>query len=72
MGNQIDVNKLKQAEAASSLAKDSITQAIEQSAANTILAQEALKQAATEIAQAQTCISQVQSELQTQQSSSEI
>lgn len=67
----IDTNKLKQAEAATSLAKDSITQAIEQSAANTTLAKEALKQAANEIAQAQTCVSQVQSELQTQDSSTE-
>lgn len=64
---QVDVNKLKQAEAVSSLAKDSITQAIEQSAANTVLCAEALKQASNEIAQAQTLISQVQSQLQTQQ-----
>ena len=72
MGNQIDTNKLKQAEAAASLAKDSITSAIEQSASNTILASEALKQASTEIAQIQTWISQVQSELQAQQSSDEL
>lgn len=69
MVNQIDTNKLKVAEASVSLAKDAITSAIEQSAANQILAQEALKQAANEIAQAQTNISQVQSELQIQQSS---
>lgn len=65
----IDTNKLKQAEAAVSLAKDSITSAIEQSASNTTLACEALKQAANEIAQAQTNISQVQSQLQVEQSS---
>lgn len=65
----IDTNILKKAEAATSLAKDSITQAIEQSAANTVLASEALKQAAAEIAQAQTCVSQVQSALESQQSS---
>lgn len=69
MGNQIDTNKLKVAEAAVSLAKDAITSAIEQSASNQILSSEALKQAANEIAQAQTNISQVQSELQIQQSS---
>lgn len=68
---QIDINKLKQAEAASSLAKDAITQAIEQSAANTVLCAEALKHASNEIAQVQTWISQVQSQLQTQQSSSD-
>ncbi|HHY74975.1 MAG TPA: hypothetical protein GX497_17440 [Bacillus bacterium] len=67
---QVDTNKLKQAEAASSLAKDSITQAIEQSAANTVLCAEALKQASNEIAQAQTLISQVQSQIQTQQQAS--
>jgi hypothetical protein len=66
----IDTKKLKTAEAAVSLAKDSITSAIEQSAANTTLVSEALKQAATEIAQAQTCVSQVQSELESDQSSS--
>lgn len=67
---QIDTNKLKQAEAASSLAKDAITQAIEQSSANAVLAGEALKQASNEIAQAQTLISQVQSQLQMQSQSS--
>lgn len=68
MTNQIDTNKLKQAEAASSIAKDMITSAIEQSAANTTLALESLKQASAEVAQAQTLISQVQSQLQTQAS----
>ncbi|MDD9314198.1 hypothetical protein ACOSZF_24085 [Cytobacillus firmus] len=48
MANQIDTNKLKQAEAASSIVKDMITSAIEQSAANTTLASEALKQASNE------------------------
>jgi hypothetical protein len=71
MTNQIDTNKLKQAEAAISLAKDAITSAIEQSAANTTLSSEALRMAANEIAQAQTNISQVQSELLTQQATSE-
>lgn len=64
---QVDTNVLKKAEAAVSLAKDSITQAIEQSAANQILCEEALKQASNEIAQAQTMVSQVQSALQTAQ-----
>lgn len=64
---QVDVNKLKQAEAVTTLVKDSITKAIEQSAANTDICSEALKQASNEIAQAQTLISQVQSQLQTQQ-----
>jgi len=50
MANQIDTNKLKQAEAASSIVKDMITSAIEQSAANTTLASEALKQASNEVA----------------------
>ncbi|WP_251552028.1 hypothetical protein [Neobacillus muris] len=53
------------------LVKDMITSAIEQSAANTTLASEALKQASTEVAQVQTLISQVQSQLQTQASLSE-
>lgn len=68
MANQIDTNKLKQAEAAASIVKDMITSAIEQSAANTTLASEALKQASGEVAQIQTLISQVQSQLQTQSS----
>jgi ribosomal protein L17 len=63
MANQIDTNKLKQAEAASSIVKDMITSAIEQSAANTTLASEALKQASNEVAQIQTLISQVQSRI---------
>ncbi|MDQ0216047.1 23S rRNA G2445 N2-methylase RlmL [Oikeobacillus pervagus] len=41
MANQIDTNKLKQAEAVTSIVKDMITSAIEQSAANTTLASEA-------------------------------
>ena len=68
MTQQMDTSKLKIAEVATSLAKDMITQAIEQSAANPLLAQEALKQASNEIAQAQTNISQVQSAMQTQNS----
>ncbi len=60
MTNQIDTNKLKQAEAVTSIVKDMITSAIEQSAANTTLALEALKQASSEVAQVQTLISQVQ------------
>jgi ribosomal protein L17 len=71
MANQIDTNKLKQAEAASSIVKDMITSAIEQSVANTTLASEALKQASNEVAQIQTLISQVQSQLQAQASASE-
>lgn len=64
---QIDANTLKKTEVATSLAKDMITQAIEQSAANPMLCQEALKQASNEIAQAQTAISQYQSSVQTNQ-----
>ncbi|MEW9701835.1 hypothetical protein [Paenibacillus sp. SI8] len=64
MAQQIDPNQLKKAEAATTLAKSLISQAIEQSAANPTLCEEALKQASTEIAQAQTMISQVQSTLQ--------
>ncbi|MCH6269209.1 MULTISPECIES: hypothetical protein [Neobacillus] len=71
MTNQVDTNKLKQAEAASSIVKDMITSAIEQSAANTTLCLEALKQASSEVAQIQTLISQVQSQMQTQPSYSE-
>ncbi|MFT4414207.1 hypothetical protein ACLM5H_10145 [Fredinandcohnia humi] len=66
MTNQIDTNKLKEAEAKSSLAKDMITSAIEQSSANQVLAGEALKQASQEIAQVQALISQVESTLRTQ------
>ncbi|MBY0086454.1 hypothetical protein HP567_024645 [Brevibacillus sp. M2.1A] len=66
MPSQINTDSLKKAEAATTLAKNMITQAIEQSAANPQLAEEALKQASQEIAQAQTMVSQVQSSLQTQ------
>ncbi|MDM5155920.1 hypothetical protein QUF88_19610 [Bacillus sp. DX1.1] len=66
MPQQIDINQLKKAQAAVSLSKGLITQAIEQSAADQVLCEEALKQASTEIAQAQTFVSQVQSSLQTQ------
>jgi hypothetical protein len=66
MPAQINTDQLKKAEASATLAKNMITQAIEQSAANPQLAEEALKQASQEIAQAQTMISQVQSALQTQ------
>ncbi|MFD0677566.1 MULTISPECIES: hypothetical protein [unclassified Paenibacillus] len=65
MAQQIDTNLLKKAEASSSIAKDMIAQAIEQSAANPTLCEEALKAASAEIAQAQTMVSQVYSSLQT-------
>ncbi|MBP1966712.1 hypothetical protein [Paenibacillus aceris] len=64
MAQQIDPNQLKKAEAATTLAKSLISQAIEQSAANPTLCEEALKQASMEITQAQTMISQAQSTLQ--------
>lgn len=67
MPSQINTDFLKKAEVSATLAKTMITQAIEQSAANPQLAEEALKAASTEIAQAQTMISQVQSTIQTQQ-----
>ncbi|MGE5703450.1 MAG: hypothetical protein ACM32O_13040 [Clostridia bacterium] len=60
MPQQIDASKLKKAEASATLAKNMITQAIEQSSANPLLAEEALKQASTEISQVQTMISQAQ------------
>ncbi|MGM7635096.1 hypothetical protein [Bacillus sp. Hm123] len=66
---QIDINQLKQAKANAALTQELLTQAIEKSSSDEILAQEALKQAATEIAQAQTTISQVQSALLTQANS---
>jgi len=47
-----------------------LTSAIEQSAANPTLCEEALKQAANEIAQAQTIVNQLQSSIQTSQSQS--
>lgn len=64
MAQHIDTNQLKKAEASATLAKSLIGQAIEQSAANTLLCEEALKQASAEIAQTQTMISQVQSSMQ--------
>lgn len=67
MPSQINTDSLKKAEVSATLAKTMITQAIEQSAANPQLAEEALKTASTEIAQAQTMISQVQSTIQSQQ-----
>lgn len=67
MTQQVDTNMLKRAEAATSIAKDMIASAIEQSAANPTLCEESLKQAANEIAQAQTAISHVQSSMQSTQ-----
>ncbi|WP_103106596.1 hypothetical protein [Brevibacillus reuszeri] len=67
MPSQINTDSLKKAEVSATLAKSMITQAIEQSAANPQLAEEALKTASQEIAQAQTMVSQVQSTIQTQQ-----
>jgi hypothetical protein len=64
---QVDTDTLKKAEAIVSLAKDSITQAIEQSASNQVLCEEALKQASNDISQAQTMLTQVQSAFQTAQ-----
>ncbi|PAQ15243.1 hypothetical protein [Bacillus sp. FJAT-42315] len=66
---QIDINQLKQAKANVTLTQELLTQAIEKSSSDEILAQEALKQAATEIAQAQTAVSQVQSAMLTQSKS---
>lgn len=66
---QIDINQLKQAKANVTLTQELLTQAIEKSSSDEILAQEALKQAATEIAQAQTAVSQVQSAMLTQSQS---
>ncbi|MCY8235384.1 hypothetical protein [Priestia endophytica] len=66
MPQQMDTNQLKKAAAAVSISKGLITQAIEQSAADQVQCEEALKQAASEIAQAQTLVSQAQSSLQAQ------
>ncbi len=60
MSQQIDADKLKKAEASVTIAKSMITQAIEQSAANPTMAEEALKQAGMEMTQAQTLITQAQ------------
>ncbi|OZI11067.1 hypothetical protein CEW92_13745 [Bacillaceae bacterium SAS-127] len=65
----IDINQLKQAKANVTLTQELLTQAIEKSSSDEILAQEALKQAASEIAQAQTAVSQVQSAMLTQSNS---
>lgn len=67
MPQQIDTNLLKKAEAATTIAKDLIAQAIEQSAANSTLCELALKQASSDLAQAHTLVSQVQSSFQTEQ-----
>lgn len=64
MAQQVDTNMLKKAEAATSIAKDMIASAIEQSAANQTLCEESLRQAANEIAQAKTVICQVLSSMQ--------
>jgi hypothetical protein len=66
MAQQMDINTLKKAEAAAAVAKEMITQAITQSAANTMQAEEALRQASNEIAQVQMMVSQVQSAMQAQ------
>lgn len=64
MTQQVDTNTLKKAEASATIAKDMITQAIEQSASNQTLCEEALKQASNEITQAQSMVKQVQSSFQ--------
>lgn len=66
MPKKINADQLKKAEVSTTLAKNLITQAIEQSAANPQLAEEALKQASEEIAMAQTAVSQAQSSSQPQ------
>ncbi|PGT84142.1 MULTISPECIES: hypothetical protein [Bacillaceae] len=66
---QIDINQLNQAKANVTLTKELLTQAIEKSSSDQVMAQEAIKQAANEIAQAQTAVSQVQSAIMTQQQS---
>ena len=65
MTPQIDTNQLKKAEAALAIGKGLVSTAIQQSAADQLQCEEALKQAAAEIAQAQTYVSQAQSALQT-------
>ena len=58
---QIDANQLNQAKANVTLSQNLLLQAIEKSFSDPILAQEAIRQAAAEIAQAQSAVSQVQS-----------
>ncbi|MEC0668072.1 hypothetical protein P8864_19645 [Priestia flexa] len=65
---QVDINQLNQAKANVTLTQNLLNQAIEKCSSDPILALEAVKQAANEIAQAQTAVSQVQSVMQTQQS----
>ncbi|HWO98846.1 MAG TPA: hypothetical protein VNM45_21530 [Bacillus sp. (in: firmicutes)] len=68
MPQQIDVNKLSLAKANVTLTQNLLLQAIEKANSDPTLAQEAIKQAANEIAQAQTAISQVQSPIIVQKS----
>ena len=68
MTPQVDANKLKKAEAAIAIGKSLITTAIQQSASDQLQCEEALKQASAEIAQAQTYVSQAQSSMQSQSS----
>ncbi|MCM3654000.1 hypothetical protein [Metabacillus litoralis] len=58
---QIDANQLNQAKANVTLSQNLLLQAIEKSFSDPILAQEAIKQAAAEIAEAQSAVSQVRS-----------
>jgi len=70
MANQsMNTEQLKQAEACATMAKKLISQAMQECISNQAVAQEALKQAATEVAQCQTMISQIQSSFQTQSAS---
>jgi hypothetical protein len=64
---QIDLKQLDQAKASVTLTQTLLSQAIEKSASDPTLAQEAIKQASMEIAQAQSCVSQVHSVMISQQ-----
>jgi hypothetical protein len=57
---QIDVNQLSQAKANVTLTQELLTKAIEKANSDPILAQEAMKQASSEISSALTAVTQVQ------------
>ena len=69
MPQKVDVDQLSQAKANVTLTENLLSQAIDKSASDPMLAAEAIKQAANEIAQAQTAVSQVQSGLMAQKQS---
>jgi hypothetical protein len=63
---QLPTDQLKKAEASATLAKELIKQAMQECVSNQQVAEEALKQASTEVGQCQTMLSQAQSLFQPQ------